>query len=225
MPVISAQVALPHENGDPADTVVNTFHFDYTGILDDLDNIRDLLQDFYTSQPPGVANPISAFFASTVLEGNATVTLYNLNEPKPRAPIYTDTFSLNLSGSTSPLPNQCAVCMTYQTTPASGQVQARFRNRVYLGPWKSTVVDPNGFVGNTLCDTIGAAAAEMLRAAAASVDVSWKVFSPTRAALGSAPEDGLSDVDGGWVDNSFDIQRRRKVAGTLRHPWDENTGT
>lgn len=222
--VIAAQVALLHKNSDPADTVVNTFHFQNSG-EGNYSNIFDMLRDFYTAAPPGESLAISSFMAQGLLDGDAVVSLYNLSEPKPRAPIYVNTFDLILSGTTSPLPSQCSVCLTYQTNPQSGQVQARYRNRVYLGPWKSTVVDPQGHVSNQVCELIGKAAAEMLRAAAASMDNDWMVYSPTRAAAGAGPEDGLSNVDGGWVDNSFDIQRRRKMDGTLRHPWDENTGT
>lgn len=225
MPVIRAQVAIQHETQGDRDTAVNTFHFENSGDLGTVDNIADMLEDFYNAAPPGESLAIADFMSPTMADGTATISLYNLSEPKPRAPIYVRDFELLVTGTSDPIPSQCAIVLTYQTAPESGQLQRRFRNRVYLPFWKNTVVSSSGYVADQVCRLIGASAAEMLRAAAASVDNSWKVFSPTRAASGGTPEDGLSDVDGGWVDNSFDIQRRRKVEATQRFEWDNTTGT
>lgn len=221
MAVISAQVTIKSSTDQVEDHAVNTFHFQNNTVLGDVDNIADMLVDFYNVAPGGQANGIAQFMSPGLTAQFSEIKLYNLDDAKPRAPIYTREFELLTTGTASAIPQQCAIVATYETAPVSGQNQRRYRNRIYLPFWKNTTVSAQGMVSSTVRDVIAAAMAEMKQASDASISNTWMVFSPTRATAGGTPEDGLAPVDQGWVDDSFDIQRRRKVDPTSRRPWDD----
>lgn len=189
------------------DAYVNTFHFQYTGVApNDYDNIRDMLDDFYNVEAPGAGNTISSFMTQKSVTGKWTIKIYLLDDPKPRYPIYTDTGQVGLSLGTT-LPAELACVMSFQGLRIAGEVQARRRNRVYLGPF---ILDANGegLVTGALVQTVLFAGKELLNASIASDKWDWVIYSPTN--------DDVVVIDNGWVDNGWDIQRRRGIRSTAR---------
>lgn len=184
----------------PNDAIVNTWHFDVEELSSGLTDAIAALDTFYGD----IANKLSenCSFAS------ATYTAYNMASPMPRAPVAVVEATDYTTGSTA-MPPELALCLSFQGARISGTPQARRRGRVYIGPLAN--------VQNTTTSTIVASAtvtqlkdagAALLAASVADADWTWCVY--------STANDELVDVASGWVDNAFDIQRRRGTEATQR---------
>lgn len=222
MTVLKAQVTIPRITGVPADAVVNTFHFDTDA--DDVEaagyfvTIRDRLRILYQT----LDNYLSALVASP-----AVLKVYNLKDPQPRAPIGEDTIPL-AGMQAADFPAEIAVCASYAAAAASGESMRRRRGRIYIGPTNSTtrgaIENGDPIVLPSARTAIGAA----LQVLASANDPKWCVWS---AAAAGAPagvggaytqaqlDAGANDVTNGWVDDRFDIQRRRGAKPTTRTTW------
>lgn len=209
-----AQVSLRHDSGLPEDASVNTFHFnDPTALLDPQD-IVTLLDDFYSAVHGGV-QPFDGFLAAC-LTGTADVNIYRLQDPSPRVPVITDTFTFAPDNQV-PLPSEVAVCLSFQGVPLAGVNQARRRGRIYIGPLSvlslegvnagDTTGPSPARVAPTLITRI-MAAADQLGSDSTAAGFEWSVYSPTA--------NTMTEIDNGWVDNAFDIQRRRGETATSR---------
>lgn len=222
MTVLRAQVTIPRSTNVPADAVVNTWHFDtdadVVALDPDFDTIRDRLRTFY-----GV---IDQYF-SDLVASPATLKIYDLGDPEPRAPLYQDTIPL-AGMQTADFPAEVAVVASFAAAPASGQSMRRRRGRFYFGPTNSTtrgpIVGGDVTVLNTTRTTINTA----LKAVADAPDPKWCVWSPTEAGVPLGPGNsytdeqmaaGANDVKSGWVDDRYDIQRRRGAGATTRSTW------
>lgn len=208
MAVYSFTVTFPTDSAIPKDYVTNRFHFSTVGaapIITDFDNVRDMLKDFYTVAPPAGGNALTTWLDSG-LNGPAIVKAYALEDSPPRAPVYESTFAFNPTG-TGTLPSEMAIVMSFQAARVSGQVQARRRNRVYLGPW-GTSASAGGRPAAGLVTQIARCGEQLAEAASSSVNWNWVIWSPTNS------QD--YQVDNGWVDNSWDTQRRRGLSATSR---------
>jgi hypothetical protein len=208
MPLFKFQVTLPTDSAIPEDYVTNTWHFFRTPAapITDYDNVRDMLKDFYTTVPTGGGNALTSFF-NQALDGPAIVKAYNVGDPTPRVPVYESTFTFNPTG-TQQLPAEVALVFSFQAARASGQSQARRRNRVYLGTWGTTAGGNDGRPSGTLVTQVSRCGATMKAAAIASASWDWVVYSPT--------DDAYHEVANGWVDNAWDTQRRRGYKPTSR---------
>ena len=213
MAILRAQVTFQHDSGLPEDVTMNTFHF-LTSSGDQVpiaQAIRDEIHDFYKVANPGTTTVLSSLFSSD-LSGLWGVKFYDLSDPTPRQPIYEFDFSSFVPGS-SALPEEVALCLSFQGAAVSGANQARRRGRLYIGPFFNTATvitssgDPN-VASNGLAQTMQSCGAFLLAASEAAADWSWAVYSPTN---GSAVA-----VDNGWVDNAWDTQRRRGKAPSSR---------
>lgn len=212
MPIIRAQVIIPMLTNLPEDACVNTFHFNSTGgsLEGDLDTIEQLVQDFYFATPTGEGGPIRAYWGAQVDEDDVRVRLFNMASPEPRAPLRDTDIGVEGAVSGTGLPDEVALCLSFQAPQVSGINQARRRGRIFFGPLGQNALSgtvPNnrpdaGFRGRLL------AAGKDLMDNAAATSAPWVVFSQT---------DNVGYlVDNGWVDNAFDTQRRRGVAPTQR---------
>ena len=198
----------------PADNIVNTFHFFQGGPLIDGDNVRDIIKDFYAVKAPSAVNAIGHYM-STLVTSTATVRMYSLDDPKPRPPRYESTFTFS-RGSAMPMPREVAMVVSYQAPREAGELQSRRRNRWYVGPLNSNAMAASGGLpAGQFTTDLRYAAKEMLRASAAAANWQWKVYSPTN--------NEYYDIDGGWVDNAWDTQRRRGEKPTVRGIWDDDT--
>jgi hypothetical protein len=205
--LFTAQWIWEGESQLAEDAYVNTWHFENKATLSgNFDNMTDMLRDFYSEVPPGTTTSISNYMSTEAITGKWTIKVYDMSDPKPRYPVYTDTGQIGMSGG-STLPTECAAVMSFQGIRIAGQVQARRRNRVYLGPFSITG-NSEGKVSPGLVETILFAGKELLNAAQASQSWEWVVYSPTANAI--------VELDNGWVDNGWDTQRRRGIRSTAR---------
>jgi hypothetical protein len=192
-------------SGLPTDQFVNNWHFDSIGAATDFDNVRDMLEDFYATGTSGTS-VVGGF--SPLLNHTCQIKAYNLEHDKPRAPVYASSFTTNLFGGGLSLPFECAVCFSFETRRESGVLQARRRNRVYLGPLATSTVDATGRVVATYRTNVINAGKALHDAALAATAWDWKVWSGT--------DNSDHPVDHLWIDDAFDTQRRRGLTATGR---------
>lgn len=184
----------------PADHVVNTWHFDeVAGPPENFDNVRDMLEDFYTE--------LESFIAGGLYTPEVLVKAYDMTDPEPRRPVYESGFTLTM-GTGEPLPPEVTLVISMQAAQASGVPQARRRNRKYLPTFTETANDAFGRPNNGTVNAVATAGGNLLAAAQASASWSWVINSPTS---GVNPP-----VDNGWVDDAWDTQRRRGRKPTQR---------
>lgn len=207
MPTVRALVEIPNISALPEDVATNTWHFLTDNLLQaTLDAIHAELETFYQA----IDTYLSPRCGTT-----ATVTYYDLGDPTPRVPIFTDTIALSINGAQDALPDEVAICMSFQQNAQSGVNQARARGRLYLGPLGdsssgTTATTSNRPVAAALT-AIAAAGDALMSAGGPLVDWEWVVYSPTA--------DDVAIVQNGWVDNAYDTQRRRGAAPTSRTTW------
>jgi len=194
-------------SGLAEDQFVNSFHFIKSGLLGpDYENVEEMLYNFYTgedfSETPSIAN----FMTTSNINGDYTLKVYDLEQEKPRTPVYVSSGAISPGGADS-LPTECAAVLSFQRTVESGENQKRRRNRVYLGPWAVTAND-DGMLKGELVERLLFQARELLNSSINSVTWKWNVYSPT--------DDDAGVVWTGWVDNAWDTQRRRGIRKTAR---------
>ena len=202
MPSVRAMVILPMDSAIPRDVAINNWHATMGDIGTGCTAMALALGAFYQ----GIRTLLSAH----IDHANIRAKFYNWDEPEPRAPV-----SESLLGVTGPLgsgtvPHELAVCLSFQGDRQAGRVQSRRRGRVYIGPLQSAIATFDGLVDVTLRDTLNTAAGTFLTASAESSAWTWVVHSTRNAASPDTP------VTNGWVDNAFDIQRRRGTDATSR---------
>lgn len=213
---VRCQVTLPNEDTIPSDAAMNTWHFGTNEVdpADALAEIATRLEAFYT---------LALADASPCLTGFIEGLFYNLAEAPPRVPIGDFNVSF-ITPTGQPLPNECAIVLSYRANPVSGIPAARLRGRIYLGPFNTTAVANS--TGGAVVDSgtqLGVTTAAEALAAANDSTATWVIFSPTTA--GAPPwtqpelEAASHEVTGGFVDNAWDTQRRRGIASTVRVPW------
>lgn len=204
MPLFSIQLSQPHTSGLPKDVVVNTFHVrtdvgdGATPLPDACDAFEDFIQSLQTNRAAAMG---------LVLNTKA----YNLGDAIPRIPVLERTRAL--TRNTSSMPHEVALAVSFQGAKVSGLKQARRRGRIFLGPFADGA-NAAGRPSNSFLIDVVAAADTLITRAKAATDWDWVVYSPTNAAL--PDNDGISEVEDGWVDNAWDTIRARGVAPTAR---------
>lgn len=196
-------------SGLAEDRFVNTFH----GVTvpepvgADLIAMGDAVLAFYDSTSTGLTSYLSPWCAGD----GRNVKIYDLAHTKPRTPIYTKVVTATpvITVSGTGFPNEVAVCLSYKGLPESGQIAARRRGRIYIGPLNTATgsITPPGdsrpapaFVNRLLLS------AQTTWGDLADAGFIWSVFSPTA--------DAATAIVSFSVDNSFDTQRRRGFAPT-----------
>lgn len=217
MTVLRAQVRWTSAF-DAEDDMMNTWHF--MGQRAEADNATDMVEDFYTATSPYQSNSLASMMTNRSVTGVYEIKVYDLEDPKPRAPIYTRGGQVSV-GNADALPQQLSLVFSYEAEGESGTRIQRLRNRVYLGGWPAARVSPQGRVVDTFAQEVLNAGRAMLEASEASINLSWCTFSPTMAAGQPNIEAGAREVARLWVDNSWDIQRRRKISASQRAVWPE----
>jgi len=206
MSIIRAIVTLPYFSGVPEDAATNTFHFSTVATPDStaLANINLRLVAFYDS--------VDAYMSGVISTSLCNVKYYDLADPTPRTPIATyglGTRSWGASGQ----PEEVAVCISYTAAAVSGEPAARRRGRIYIGPLAAGAVSTGSSSSFASVNVVARTAFANAAAALADQDAPalWSVYSPT---------DGIArKIVSGWVDNSFDTQRRRGRLATVRDAW------
>lgn len=187
-------------SGIPQDVAVNTFHFDCLLLPDPVTDIFDVLEACYDN--------FRSQFPATVAQNGHQMKAYNMGDPEPRAPIAEYTYNFTSAPEGVPTASELAICLSFQGDRVSGETQRRRRGRVYLGP---TERDSSTTAGRPNSDLVNATAAfglYLLEASNLNAEYTWAVYSTVN--------DDLVPVTNGWVDNAYDVQRRRGLQPTSR---------
>ena len=151
---------------------------------------------------------IRSWYPNTLEVGGHVYKIYNMADPEPRVPVNEGAWSFGASLGGETLPSETSLCLSFQGTRISGLDQASRRGRIYLGPFTVSATD-DGRPSTTCIAAVKDAAQDLLDAGEATAgDWNWAVYSEKNG--------GTVDVDNGWVDNSWDTQRRRGIAYTTR---------
>lgn len=211
MTVYRVQLVL-NPDREAKDQFTNTWHIaNRAGQTreDAVDNFVADLNTFYQA----IDSTMGGFVNASVPHWRA----YDISEDKPRVPFREgDLTALSSSGS-SQAPTELAICLSYRGVYASGQSPRRRRGRIYLGPWSTSAIDATaaGRVAAATKTAIVDAADALQAAAAADPAYMWVVYSR----VSDPAEEGVVgfwEVTQGWVDNAFDIQRRRGLSSSSR---------
>lgn len=214
----SAQVSIPYFTNIPSDVITNTFHFAWVGLLDPPDDDDFLalavnLELFYESI---FAVPGGASMAIWTDPTNTRIKIYDLEDPKPRVPVFDDIQPLTVNKTADTvLPPEVAVVLSYRGAGISGVPAASQRGRLYIGGLGNNCADPgtSGSFAEPEVDFVSGllSAAEQLVTNSTADNWAWVVHSR------KLDQDFL--VTRGWVDDAFDTQRRRGNAATSRRLW------
>ena len=214
---IQVRCTLRSANGVEADNAVNTFAV--LGAVPGSDDaaILDAFSEFYNQVPLAGLDTVGRFINDTMLRTDGLrIELISTPQTPPNAPYAMEVFDLPPVGSGIPLVQEAAVCLSmvtegYLTSPTPG----RHRGRVYIGP----LCAPASVDGGTL-DVLRPSQGimESLASAAAGLKITLEVGG-REWALWSRAANAFSGIQGGWVDNEFDTQRRRGRPRTSRIFW------
>jgi hypothetical protein len=225
-------ITLTSSTGLPKDDAENVLWltFPTTPTVSDFLNATGRVSAFYNTVASGATNKIGAYISGersrTTDASKVTFSQLTLGPPPVLAPASGfGTFTLPAAYTGSiPLPQQLAICSSYGAD-ASGipehgaggtRPAARYRGRFYVGPVNSQTLQEAA--GTTAAQTVSsvtatdlAAASKALRNNLSTDGFTWCVYSRT---------DGLlRAVTHGWVDDEWDVQRRRAIETTGRHTW------
>lgn len=230
-----AQATLHHVSGVAENDVVNTWHFDgddfpgnapgiYHGVID------GAVHAFYNS---------IAEYLSNALTGAITLKIYNMADPEPRVPDYTNELSIGSSMvAQTPLPAEVCVVGSFRGALTSGIPVGTRRGRLFIGPLNvdaMAVTDGRVHVAPLLRTALRDALEAIGRSdipAASQMSVRHSIYSPTwHQGRGATPAgspaidahpigEAFNDVTSGWVDDAFDTQRRRGEDATARSTYD-----
>lgn len=219
-----AQVIIPHDNGLPEDSVVNTWHFMGDDGTTDVVNAGDFqtqLGSFYVD--------VVAYCGSTQMNWAATAIKYTVFEdPKPRIPFLEASVNYGTGlAAGSDWPPDVAIVLSMEGAKVSGANMRRRRGRVYLGPLAFAAGD-QPVLDSGSADHIANAADTAFFGAGNTV---LSVYSPythhgitpgnrlqkTDPEIPANLSASFNEVTKVWVDNGFDTQRRRSTAPSYRH--------
>ena len=203
MTAVRAQIILKTTDANPENYVTNTLAFDYTLSAGNIDATTAAIKGFYDAIWP-------TMIALQVAQNGHMVKYYALPGTKPNYPQDEQTFNLSAAPSGAGLPSEVALCLSFQGNRVAGQAQARKQGRIYIGPLRETV-NLSGRPGSAFRTTLSNAAAAFGTAISTNTDGFWGVWSGTNLTV--------EEITNGWVDDSFDTQRRRGLARTTRTIW------
>lgn len=165
------------------------------------------LQTFYSA--------IDVYLSHELNGETPLLRCFDLHDPKPRQPFYTDNLTALSCGSDQAARELC-LCLSYRAAYTSGFSPKRRRGRIYLGPHSSSLIDAStGRVNSSRVSAFVTAADDLLNTSNESDVFTWVVYSPTTDTDGEG-DDGWYPVLEGWIDNEVDIQRRRGMPGGTR---------
>lgn len=207
-PVVSGgvrlQVVYPYSSGLPEDVSTTSLAFvrppgdTLEAFGDDVSVLwRTDFLDF-----PVSGQPLGSYF-SNKFDLSVRYKFYDLSLPAPRFP-YEVAGSLPAALAGEALPTEVALVCSL----VAGQSTPRQRGRIYVGPFQQNLNED----GRPLTQFVTGLAAAMDNFRLA---VQGSLSGRELCVLSQVDEE-LNIVTGGWVDNSFDTQRRRGQASTSR---------
>lgn len=237
--VIKAVVELGRTSGIAADAINNDFYFynPTSSVIPSTlaDDLRTVLVNTYNNvhspSTVDIASLLSTVLSRTTNKCSIKFYEHALPDTWPwlwGSPFATRSWTLDPAGAGNNLPSETALVLTYHADltdvpetetnpsppPAFIRPASRRRGRLYFGPFTTGALSqaspnfepfPNTNLVGALCD-----GAKYL-ADNAPAGWEWHVF--------SGADSDLYLVDGGFVDNAFDSQRRRGNAASSRTNW------
>jgi hypothetical protein len=209
------QVVFQGPTGLPEDQYVNTWYFrnDMLPPEDGYAQMKTVLDRFYTGVNPN--GQIVAGLLAGYINAAFNYHMYDLGQAPPR--VRTTLAAVPLTARTAGgFPAEVAVCSSYY----AGVNRPRRRGRHYIGPLAYAVgssVPSNSEQAVTVLarQTIAQAALDV---ASTSLGVTWVLV--TRGGVVAPVEPASAQVvTAGWVDDAFDIQRRRGRKAAVRTAW------
>lgn len=208
----------------PEDRYNMDFHFVNGTLASDgtnADEIVQMLENFINTTTAGT--PLSAYRSPDVVGCDVVVYAHpDLNPATPTGPpVVTTTIPFDGAADPTGLPNEVAVALSFHgnltTVPefqGATRPRARRRGRIFFGPLSISAQQhvapfalqprPASALKQLLLEH-----ADLLMNQANAALLPWVVWSRAGQSVVS--------VEGGWVDNAFDTQRRRGVAPTSRN--------
>lgn len=195
MPLVRMLVQWKKDTDPAKEVFTNTLYFNVSGSVDQPD-YQALCNDLSTIYSTG-------FTASPPTAGRrVTVKAYNMDDAEPR-PIKAQATKAPL-GTAPGTAGQVALCLSYY----ADRNLPRQRGRIYLGPMTQAGDRPTTQQMASLVTFAG------LLAGLGGVNVDWSLWSPTTQQH--------TRINHGWVDDSWDIIRSRKLAPSARTNFDVN---
>lgn len=205
---IRAQVILQGKSLLPEDRYVTTWAFQSAlSPATEADEVmvqEDLLEFFNVPASPSTAS-VGSFFSSAIERVKSEIRTYQMGQAPPRE-VSIRPFEL-LGGGGAGLPEEVALCLSFY----SARNIKRQRGRVFLGPIRqSENVQP----APTMASRPGGNMIEAIRDAArrlekkASPRPEWCILSRAAGLL--------YPVTAGWIDDTWDTQRRRGASQNVR---------
>lgn len=130
------------------------------------------------------------------------VRAYNMDDAVPRPQKARKVG--NIAGSILGGPAQVALALSYY----ADRNLPRQRGRIFIGPWAATTRSASS------TQRAAVIALPPLLADLGGLNVDWSLWSPTTGEH--------TRINHAWVDDSWDIIRSRKIAGTTRSTWEGN---
>lgn len=224
-----AEVVIPHVDGFTKDEVVNTFVFFGDAEPPSTTNLSDAataIEAFYNTIPSGLNSIAGTLNDSRSRASNAVVIKFydihaHLNGSPHGSPVGTATFTLGAQASGGgALPAEVAAVLTYRSPYFSdvefspgARPRSRHRGRLYIGPLTASALTldsttKRAYVTAGFRTTMKDAASALATLGGTAIWGQWS----RKAAL-------VRIVTDGWVDDAFDIQRRRGEDPITRTVW------
>jgi len=189
-------------NAITADFVQNQFAVETDALAIDDAGVVAAVKTFYDT--------LIALYPATIAQNGYDVKIYVMPGIEPNYPVFEGTFNLASAPSGAAGPSEIALCTSFQAVKTPGLPQSRRRGRMYIGPFDAAQIDeerPNSTIISALAD----ATAALVDDINTLTDHAFSVYSSVTQT--SAP------VLDGWVDNAWDVQRRRGVVPSTRTTW------
>jgi len=231
MPIYRAVSRMQNNSGVAADQVENTFYFltaapagdtQFSEVVTSWNNFWNNTQSTAKSVGNFIANTMSRDVGAHFLDFYEMPATAGVVGP----PVSFKTWSLPaVEPGGSPLPQELAIAVSYHADytgfvergPGGTRPRARRRGRFFVGPSVVTALEETGTVAvgaqtvtPEVMQTLVDASSEFATAMAAG-NTPWQVFSKTDWAAHT--------VVSGWVDDNWDVQRRRGPAASSRITW------
>jgi hypothetical protein len=204
-----AVVTIPPVSGIARDSIQIGFHFDNPSL-----SVDSNIKAFFNTVATGGLVAVNGYMSPTLshVTNSARIQYYDLTAALGGSgtlgpPISTTFFALGGGGGT-PLPSELALALSYHaeytTIPEHGpgaRPRARYRGRIYLGPLTTAAMAQDSTTHRSI---VSPGASQSIVASAKALllaEPSWSVW--------SRKDRVLRRVVGGWLDDAFDIQRRR----------------
>ena len=212
MPVLELQHAFQGKTFAAEDVYVNTWHLN-TAVVPDagmLLGAATAIQEFYNVVAPLATNAIVHYMSGVALAPGASIKIYNLGDLRPRQPIFSTKYDPTGGGAGLALPSEVACCLSFRGAIVSGQVEARRKGRVYLGPLNTAACASDGIAQP---QRVAPVFQNDVLKAAQKLSQDLLVFALHVAVFSTVDQIGYPVVNY-WIDNAFDTQRRRGERST-----------